>query len=79
MPIKATVNSAGKYRVAINNPNRREIRTVGISATAQKTNYLSGLADVDASDPDNNETLVYDAVSGKYVIKELPVVNGGTF
>ena len=79
MPIKATVNSAGKYRVAINNPNRREIRTVGISATAQKTNYLSGLADVIAINPVNNNTLVYDAASEKYVVKELPVVNGGTF
>ena len=79
MPVKATVTSTGKYRVAINNPNRREVRTVGITPSAQRTNYLSGLLDVDASDPDNNETLVYDAVSGKYVIKELPVVNGGNF
>jgi hypothetical protein len=37
------------------------------------------LLDVDASDPDNNETLVYDAAAGKYVIKELPVINGGNF
>lgn len=79
MTIKATVTSSGKYRVAINNPNRREIKTVGISATAQKTNYLSGLADVDATHPINNNTLVYDAASEKYVVKELPVINGGIF
>jgi hypothetical protein len=79
MPIKATVNSTGKYRVAINNTQRREVRTVGILPSGQKVNYLAGLLDVDASNPDNNETLVYDAGSGKYVIKELPVINGGTF
>ena len=79
MPIKATVNSAGKYRVAINNPNRREVRTVGITPSAQKTSYLVGLLDVVATNPVNNNTLVYDAASEKYVVKELPVVNGGTF
>jgi hypothetical protein len=79
MPIKATVNSAGKYRVAISTEKRREVRTVAITPLAQASNYLAGLLDVDATNPDNNETLVYDAGSGKYVVKELPVVNGGTF
>lgn len=40
---------------------------------------LVNLTDVDASDVDNNETLVYDDVSGKFVVKEIPIINGGTF
>ena len=40
---------------------------------------ITELTDVDASDVDNNETLVYDEVSGKFVIKELPIIDGGTF
>lgn len=75
MAVKVTVVSPAKNRVSINKQERTEVKTVGISAV----NKLSGLSDVDATDPDNNETLVYDAASGKYVIKELPIVNGGTF
>jgi len=78
MAIKAIINSTGKNRIAISESKRTEVRTVGIAPTVQ-VNYLSSLLDVDASDSDNNETLVYDADSGKYVIKVLPVVNGGTF
>lgn len=40
---------------------------------------LVGLTDIDASDADNNETLVYDNVSGKFIVKEIPIINGGTF
>ena len=40
---------------------------------------LVNLTDVDATSVDNNETLVYDQGSGKFVVKELPIVNGGTF
>ena len=74
MGTKVIVTSTSKNRVSINNQQRATIRTVGISA-----NKLSGLLDVDASSPDNNDTLVYDSATGKYVIKELPIVNGGTF
>jgi hypothetical protein len=74
MAVRVTVNSIPKTRVSINNEKRGTIRTVGVG-----TKRLSDLIDVDASDPDNNETLVYDAASGKYVVRELPIVNGGTF
>lgn len=65
-------------RVSINNQNRSTIRTVGI-APKSGVDQLTELKDVDASDADNNETLVYDEVSGKFVVKTLPIVNGGTF
>lgn len=49
------------------------------SIAANAVTQLVNLTDVDASDVDNNETLVYDDVSGKFVVKELPIINGGTF
>jgi hypothetical protein len=75
MGIKVLVNSTPRDRISINTQSRSTVRTIGIGATTK----LASLTDVDASDPDNNETLVYDAASDTYVIKTLPVVNGGTF
>jgi hypothetical protein len=78
MSIRVTVNSVPKNRVSINSKKQETVRTVGI-IPSQASEFLSSLRDVDASDPDNNETLVYDAATGKYVVKELPILNGGTF
>lgn len=75
MGIKAYVNSTPRDRISINTQNRSTIRTIGVGAASS----LAGLIDVDLSDPDNNETLVYDSTSGKYVVKTLPVVDGGNF
>ena len=77
MAIKVVVNSASSNRVSINNQQREIIRTVGVTPTV--FDRLSGLIDVDVSDADNNETLVYDASTGKYVVKEIPIINGGDF
>lgn len=79
MGIKAYISTTGGNRVAINSQKRQTIRTVGMQTDLALVNQLSSLSDVDASDPDNNETLVYDEASGKFVVKELPVINGGTF
>lgn len=78
MGIKVLVNSTGSNRVSINNQQRKTIRTVGIAASSQ-VDTLAALKDVDATDPDNNETLVYDASTQKYVIKTLPVIDGGSY
>jgi len=67
-----------KIKISINNPNRLTVRTVGISALAQ-TGRLSNLLDVDASSPNENETLVYDEALEKYVVKTLPLVDGGHY
>lgn len=72
------VFTSPQIKVSINNQNRKTVRTVGVSALAQ-TAKLSGLSDVDASDPNNNETLVYDSATQKYVVKTLPVLDGGTY
>jgi hypothetical protein len=76
MAVKVTVNSSSPNRVSINNQQRTTIRSVGL---ANQDTKLENLTDVDASDPDNNEILVYDETSNKYVIKTLPNINGGTF
>lgn len=75
MGTKVIVNSTSPNRVLINNQQPKTIRTVGIGVGTK----FAGLLDVNASDPDNNETVVYDEASGKYVVKTLPVVDGGTF
>ena len=70
-PRKQNINvtSAPKNRIQINNN--------GLGGLS--TDTIVELKDVDASDVDNNETLVYDEVSGKFVVKEIPIINGGTF
>ena len=77
MGTKVIVRSSSPNRVSINNQQPKTVRTVAVVPAV--SNRLATLEDVNASDPDNNETVVYDATSGKYVIKTLPVVDGGTF
>ena len=80
MAVKVTVNSVSPNRVSINNQQRTTIRSVGLAAPdVIIIDKLENLTDVDASDPDNNEILVYDETLNKYVIKVLPNINGGTF
>lgn len=61
--------------------NRIQINTGGMGATAggSPVDTIVELRDVDASDVDNNETLVYDEGSGKFIVREIPIINGGTF
>jgi len=57
------------------------------SIVSQVKNFSSGeinlslgqLTNVDASDAGNNEILVYDETQNKFIIKKLPIVQGGTF
>lgn len=77
MGTRVIINSKSPNRVSINNQLPKNIRTIAVASASSST--LAGLTDVDASDPDNNETVVYDSTSGKYVVKALPVVDGGTF
>jgi hypothetical protein len=78
MSIKVIVNSTSPSRVSVNNSKRESVRTVGIAPNLNPNN-LSDLEDVDMSDADNNETLVYDEASGKFIVRELPIINGGEF
>jgi hypothetical protein len=75
MAIKITTKSRTNLNVTTTPKNRILINTGGVGSV----DTLRELKDVDTSNVDNNETLVYDEASGKFVIKELPIINGGTF
>ena len=68
---KIVVTSTPKNRILINTFNG-----AGGGGGVQE---LVQLKDVDASHLSDNETVVYDATSGKFKIEELPIVNGGEF
>lgn len=65
-----TVTSSAKSRIMINN-------RVGGGGTGIQN--LVQLKDVDATHLADNETLVYNEASGKFVVEELPIINGGEF
>jgi hypothetical protein len=57
-----------------------------VTIAPQTTVSLGNLTNVDATDPDDGETLVYDGASGLYVVKAITVdsnnitsINGGSF
>ena len=81
MSVKVVVNSIPKYRVSIDNQNQKIIRTVGVGGDVliSGVDQLVELTDVDASSLDEGETVVYEANTGTFVIKTLPIVDGGTF
>lgn len=66
-------------------PTKTVVSSVTIAP--QTTVSLGSLTNVDASDPDNGETLIYDSNAGKYVVKALEGltsnnianINGGSF
>lgn len=74
---KITVKTTPKNRISINTPKQSEIKT--LKGPVSGPTRLRNLVDVDATSLDNNEVIVYDVVSDEFVVKELPIVNGGTF
>jgi hypothetical protein len=70
-------------RVSIK-PKKTSVSSVNIGPRPSLN--LGQILNVDASDPDDNEALIYDAASNKYIIKPIVVdsnniinVAGGTF
>lgn len=81
---RLTVEDSDKITAAYNQANTSA--NLAISAYDYANNLvvnagtqLVTLTDVDATSVDNNETLVYDEITGKFVVKVLPIINGGTF
>lgn len=67
-----------KIKVSINNQQRTTVRSVGTAALTTVTR-LSQLSDVNATNPDNNEVLVYESATQTYVVKTLPTIDGGSY
>jgi len=67
-------------RISINRPGDNKyglpISNVSYQITA---NTLSGLSDVDPSDIDDGEVPVWNEVTGKYEIRTLKILDGGSF
>lgn len=78
MSIKITPKQT-KVNVTTTPKNRVTINTSGAGGIASNIDTLVELKDVDASVLANNETVVYDVDSGKFIIKVLPIISGGTF
>ena len=77
--MKVTIVTRPGNRVSINNQQRATVKTVGIGSGGGGASLLTQLVDVDATDSDSGEVLVYDEAAGKYVIKTIPEIDGGTF
>lgn len=65
-------------------PKRAVVSSVNIGPKPDLT--LGQLKNVDATDPDDGEVLVYNAAANKYIVKEITVdannitnLSGGTF
>jgi hypothetical protein len=69
MATKVSIITNPGNRISINNQ-------LGIGDLPTR---LAGLTDVDISARENNDVLVYDENSGKFVSKVIPVVDGGNF
>lgn len=74
------VRTTPKNRISINNQQTGRIKTnLNAGGGAGGVDTLVELRDVDASDVDPGETLVYDGASGKFKVEVLPGLDGGTF
>ena len=71
--------STGAVRIAVNQNNPQRVQSI---------NYLANAADfrvADATDvqfdntANNNSILTYDNVTQKFVVQDVPRLNGGTF
>ncbi len=69
---KINVVTTSKNRVLVSNKGGALGAGTGVDAFRE-------LKDVEAAGASTNETVVYDESLGKFVVKELPIVNGGTF
>ena len=83
MAIEVVINTSAAQTVTVK-PAAKYTATV---STLPSSNISLGtLTNVDTTDPDDGEALIYDAANNKYVIKEITVnsnnitnVNGGSF
>jgi hypothetical protein len=83
MSIKVSIRTNTLGQVSIK-PKKTTVSSVNIGTRPSLS--LGQITNVDASDPDDNEALLYDAATNKYVVKPIVIdsnnitnVAGGTF
>jgi hypothetical protein len=83
MSIKVTVKTQNSVVTSVK-PRKTVVSSVNIGPRPDLT--LGQILNVDATDPDDREALIYDATTNKYIIKPIVVdsnniinVAGGTF
>jgi len=80
--VGVVINSNRGSRVTINRTNgAKTVRSVNVPSTTQGggSDTLAGLTDVDVTDADTGEVLVWNEVTQKYETKVVPVIDGGEF
>jgi hypothetical protein len=82
MAINVVVNTSSASTVQVK--PTKTVASVSVVPTANIT--LGSLTNVDASDPDDGEALVYDGANNVFVVKQVEIdsnnitnINGGTF
>jgi hypothetical protein len=82
MAINVVVNTSGASTVQVK--PTKTVASVAVIPTANIT--LGSLTNVDASNPDDGEALVYDGANNVFVVKQVEIdsnnitnINGGTF
>lgn len=58
-------------------PQKTTISSVTVARTANLN--FSQLNNVETQGATNGQVLVYESASGKYVVKDIPILRGGTF
>jgi hypothetical protein len=83
MAISVVVNTSDNITSSVRS-SKSVVSSVTIGPQADIS--LGNLTNVDASNPDDGETLVFDAATNTFIVKELIVdsnnitnINGGTF
>lgn len=77
---KIIIRTTPSNRITVkSNLQKGSIKEVGVITTPQGAENLIQLKDVDATRRSNTNTLVYDAGSDKFIVRELPIINGGDF
>lgn len=73
---KVELNPGQPIEVKIKS-NKTAVSSVEIARTVKFP--LQELTNVDGTDPDDGEVLVYESASNLYVVKTIPYIRGGKF
>ena len=82
MATRVLITTPPGNRVVVNAQRQKVIRSVGLAPSGtqiEASTQLRDLTDVNATSIDNNDTLVYDSSTDKFIVKVLPDINGGDF